>query len=598
MSIQRAAITILISALAPAAAAAGEQRVLDGPPFRVGARYGTSGDAALVIEDANGRRVRNLFAQTLRAEGQANEAWDLKDEAGNYVAPGQYAWKTIAGPQLALEYGITPYPNLQNFFPERMPWLIGHAGEHGWLSDHNPNFASTTFGDYVFFASTMAEAGSSLALCDLEGRRLWGRHDFGPWTGVYRMAADAESLFVLDCTLKVRRIDAAARKETNSFNPNREPDRRGYISSMAAHDGKVYLAYSLKRVIDNSATADAVDLANSLPTPPDRSFLQLLRIDGDPPGGDKVNPQKAEPQGNGRLYLESQPLGGKHVSVIAFRQPVPLGSIVFPWPAAEGKLQFAALKPDAPYPPRPERDEDWTPFESSGGPGWNCVAAPPKTMTRAVRVLFEPKEKDGKFWRLDGLRLLNRRYSDAARSARVRVSSGEISANGEWDAKRTDPIAPDKPGIYLMEWKENQKLNGLAFKEVDGATAEIDVWQGPVSAELPMDGDWTLDHVFSETRQAPPVVRLDACFHCLVRRAGGAGVRPVCPHLHLVAVVAGEDAPVALQPKPGSRCKAQSLQRNRRLHREILLAGHRDRHAILQFHHAIKSRGAACKGFC
>ena len=519
----------------PPDAAAGEAATPDepAPAFRIPTRFATGGQAALVIDDANGRRVRNVFAQAMRDEGPADEPWNLRDEAGEFVAPGRYTWKTIAAPQLALHYGLTPYPNLQNFFPERMPWMIGHSGEHGWLSDHNANWACATSGDHVYFASTMAEAGSALIDCDLEGRRLWGRHDFGAWIGVYRMAADADSLYVLDASRMVRRLDVATRKEISSFRPDVGPHRRTVMaSSIAAHDGKLCISHIIEPVFDNPATPALLDLQQCLPTPPDRSLLQLLRMEGDPPGAN-VNPGSDQPQGNGRLYLESQPidlkqskgddntpsvdtelLGGgddddaaelalgsndkRRVAVIAFKQPVPLGSIVFPWPTGEGKLQFAALKLDAPYPPRPEQDADWTPFESSGGPGWNCVAAPPRLMTRAVRVLFEPKEKDSKFWRLEGLRLLNRRFASLSASARVRVNSGKVSPTGEWDAERTAAVAPDKPGIYVMDWKALQKLSGLAIKEIDGATAEIDVWQGPAPAEVPMDGP-ALDRKSKET---------------------------------------------------------------------------------------------------
>ena len=498
----------LSAAAAPAPSAQGDR-----PPFHLTARYPLSGDAAVVIDDAKGRRVRNLFAQASRAQGPAEEAWDLKDDAGAYVAPGQYAWKGIVGPQLAVVYGLTPYPNLQNFFPELMPWpvarpsgapdappgvakdgmltavLVGHSGENGWLSDHAPNWACATSGDHVYFAASMAEAGTTLIECDLEGRRLWGQHDFGAWIGVNQMAADAESLFVLAGNDVVHRLDLATHKDLNQFQPNQGSNRRGWRSAMAARDGKVVFAYTGEQVFDNAGTPEVLDAAQCLPPPPDGGLLvRLLRMAGDPPGGDGVNPSANQPQGNGRLFLEFQPLGDKQVAVIAFQKAVPLGSVVFPWPAGEGNLQLSVLKPDAPYPPRPDRSEDWTPFESSGGPGWNCVTAPPRTMTRAVRILFEPKGKADGFRRLEGMRLLNRRFANLMPSAQVRVSSGKVSAAGEWDAERSAPVAPDKPGVFVMQWKTPQKICGLALKEIDGATAEIDVWQGPVTGDVPLEG--------------------------------------------------------------------------------------------------------------
>jgi len=503
-----------------------------GPPFQIAASFAGSGDAAMVIEDANGRRVRNLFAQTYRPQGASRETWDLKDDSGRTVPPGTYRWKAIVGPQLALEYGVTPYPNIQNYFPERMPWMRGHSGEHGWLSDHCCNWVATTSGDHLFFAASMAEAGSTLIECDLEGRRLWGRHDFGAWQGVYLMSADAHHLYVLATTGKVHRLDLATRKELGVFRPAQGPHRRGYRSGMAAFDGKVVIAYTGEPMIDNAAGADSLDYEHCLPKPLDTNLARLLRMEGTPPGID-VDPRSNKPQGNGRLFLESQPISlqnktkqeagepaleldltgndqgdddpaaafddpTRRVAVIAFKRPVPLGSIVFPWPKGEGKLQFAALKPDAPYPPRPDEDNDWVPFASSGGPGWNCIPAPPGTMTRAVRVLFLPKDPAGRFWRLDGLRLLNRRFRNLFPEATVRVSSGQVSPTGEWDARRNEPVGPDNPGIFIMQWNKDQEIAGLAIKEIDGATAEIDVWQGPAPARLPMDAP-ALDRKSTET---------------------------------------------------------------------------------------------------
>jgi hypothetical protein len=467
-----------------------------GPPFRLAVKHPLSGDTAMVIDDARGRRVRNLFAQSFRAEGAAEEAWDLRDDAGTLVPAGDYAWKTITGPQLAVEYGLTPYPNIQNFFPERMPWLVGHGGEHGWLSDHSANWACATVGNRVFFAASMAEGGVTLIECDLDGRRLWGQHDFGAWIGVNQMTADAENLYVLAGDETVHRIEMGTRQDLNRFKPVQGPHRRGWRSAMAARDGKVAFAYTGEQVFDDAATADLLDHANCVPRA-DREMARLLRIDGQPPGGDGVNPQNTKPQGNGKLFLESQPIGDRNVSVLSFKQPVALGSVVFPWPDGEGNLQIAALKADAPYPPRADRSEDWIPFESSGGPGWNCVVAPPRLMTRAVRLVFNPQGKPNGAWRLDGLRLLNRRFANVAAAATVRVNSGQVTRTGEWDAERTTAVAADRPGVYVMQWKAAQKLAGLAIKEMDGATAVIDVWQGAA-------GDAPLDGVAHDAKSAEP----------------------------------------------------------------------------------------------
>jgi len=454
------------------------------PPFRIRYELPVAGDFSAAIDRPDGRRVLNCEAQVPREQGAAEFTWDLKDADGNFVAPGTYVFKAVVAPQLELGYGVTPCPDIQDFFPERTPWPVDNAEENGWLSSRSGIHACATAGDRVYFGSPTGDADANLIECDLDGRRL---HRISALDGLSGIAADGESLFVLTSGGMIQRFDLQSRKLRSQFRLDRGSRRRGWCKSMAARDGEIYLAFAGKRFPENAAATELLAFEHCLPSPPDRSLAQLLRMEGSPPGKD-VNPRSNEPQGNGRLYLESQPLGNNRVSVIAFKQPVPLGSIVFPWPDGEGTLQFAVLKPDAPWPPRPDQDPDWTPFQSSGGPGWNCVHAPPQTTTRALRVLFQPKDKDSGFWRLDGLRLLDRRLANLFPAARVRVNSGTVDPTGGWDAQRTVPVTAETPGVYVMDWPTPQKIRGLAIKEIDGAIAGIDVWQGPMAGEIPLDG--------------------------------------------------------------------------------------------------------------
>ena len=489
------------------------------PVFPIAYTVPLDGEAAFVIDTPDGRRVRNLGAQLERRAGPATENWDLRDDAGRYVEPGRYRFHGIVAPPLELRYRLTPYPNVQQHFPDRVPWLTGHSGANGWLSDHSGNWACATAGDRLYVAASMAEAGVTLIECDLDGRKQWGRHDFGAWKGVYQMAADDQFLFVNNGE-QIYRLDQATRAELNTFRPSQGPHRRGARSAMAARAGQVVLAYTGEPVFDSAAPADALDVARCFPKADGDDLARSLRLRGAPPG-DQVEPNRAEAQGNGKLYLEAAPwappasgkapapkgdpdLGGgggegedldAHVAwkqpnllLFAFRAPVPLGSVLFPYPTAAGRVRLSVLKPTAPYPPRPDREDDWLPFADAGAPGWVCVPAPPRTMTRALRVQLFPQAKDVPYWRLDGMRLLNARFRDVRAAATIRVNSGVVGARGEWDAQRTAPLAPDQPGLYVMEWPTPQTLAGLAFQEVEGAVTEVDVWQGAATGPVPLDG--------------------------------------------------------------------------------------------------------------
>ncbi|MCY3024349.1 MAG: hypothetical protein NTW87_35685, partial [Planctomycetota bacterium] len=112
-----------------------------GPPFRIRVTWPDTGEAAMALDSKDGRRVRNLRAQVEVRNGADEVAWDLKDDGGNCVAPGTYSFKAICAPPLELHYQMTPYPNVDQFWPDRVPWITSHEGCQGWLSDHCQNWA-------------------------------------------------------------------------------------------------------------------------------------------------------------------------------------------------------------------------------------------------------------------------------------------------------------------------------------------------------------------------------------------------------------------------------------------------------------------------
>src|SRR5208282_4022066 len=88
---------------------------------------------------------------------------------------------------------------------------------------------------------------------------------------------------------------------------------------------------------------------------PRGDFLRLFRLTGTPPGGATQYTLN---------YLESP--GGKlprqHI-VLAFKRPVPLGSVAFPLPIEKDvRVLLSFLKPGATYPPDPDKADHWTPF--------------------------------------------------------------------------------------------------------------------------------------------------------------------------------------------------------------------------------------------
>jgi hypothetical protein len=514
------------------------------PPTQFSYVTEDDGLVTLVVDSPDGRRVRNLFARDAEPAGFHTAAWDLLDEQGRVVPPGTYRWHGIVLPPLELRYRGTVYPNIANYAPENSPWLNGASGPGGWLADHTPPVGVCTTGERAFLSAYVAESGVSFIECDLEGRKQWGYHSFAAWTGPRFLAADERTVYVGSTVLNtstdnIWAVDIQSKQVRPLLTLVPAASRKRGMQGLAAHGGR--LAISIRASDDwlaNAAAAEDVDplacqpvypekrqarVANEIVPDPRRDFLKLFRLIDPPPGGET---------GQSLTYLAPQRSDDprQHV-VLAFQRPVPIGSVVLPVPQTEEfHLRLSTLAPDAPFPPEPENESYWRPFEEYGSRPWDVVPAPEGTVTQALRITFvrgaagdadpladllagsgdepvdpldvdtigdEPRDtglddfgtERGRWQgQLEGLKLLRRRFRSVASDAAVRVSSGEVFPDGTWDAQRSEPLTEDDPGIYLMEWDEPQSLRGLAIREIDGRRTKIDVFAGPADAEIPLAG--------------------------------------------------------------------------------------------------------------
>ncbi|MCL4207272.1 MAG: hypothetical protein KJ000_32725 [Pirellulaceae bacterium] len=139
----------------------------------------------LVIEDASGRRVRNLVGMAPRGKGRQTDACDGLDEAGNLAAPGSYRWRGLfhqgIDPVYEASYGTAGIP----------PWdTADNTG--AWLSDHNTPTAVACGKDRIVLAAGGAEAGWALIGTDYNGRKKWGERKF---QGIRCVAVDDTHLY-------------------------------------------------------------------------------------------------------------------------------------------------------------------------------------------------------------------------------------------------------------------------------------------------------------------------------------------------------------------------------------------------------------------
>ena len=173
-----------------------------------------AGYATLVIEDAQGKRVRNLTSETPFAAGKNTIFWDGLDDLGRdadaashgvsripgqLVPPGRYTVRGLVRPEINLRYEMTPYTHGDP------PWEAA-ARNAQWLGNHQPPWAvlfvpagqapqreglPSSLGGQIMAGSWVTEGGSGLAWLDTNGKKLSGQVWIGgAWTGATHLARD------------------------------------------------------------------------------------------------------------------------------------------------------------------------------------------------------------------------------------------------------------------------------------------------------------------------------------------------------------------------------------------------------------------------
>jgi len=173
------------------------------PPIPVRFTLKEPGYVTLVIEDADGTRVRNLVGETYFPAGENVAWWDALDDLGRdneaaahgvyhipgaMVKPGSYRVRGLTRRRIDLRYETTVYN------PGTPPWPTQDR-TGGWLADHSPPGAALFVPGVqprVLIASYVAEGGDGVAVVDMAGRKIGGFHWLGGnWTGASHLARDA-----------------------------------------------------------------------------------------------------------------------------------------------------------------------------------------------------------------------------------------------------------------------------------------------------------------------------------------------------------------------------------------------------------------------
>ncbi len=138
------------------------------------------GFATLVVDDAQGYRVKNVIGMAPRNKGKQTDLWDGTDDQGKLMPPGTYKMRGL------LHAGIDPVYEASYGTPGVPPWETAD-GSGAWMSDHNPNVAVAAGKEMMLLAASGCEGGKALVGADLNGRRKWGERKF---QGIAAVAAD------------------------------------------------------------------------------------------------------------------------------------------------------------------------------------------------------------------------------------------------------------------------------------------------------------------------------------------------------------------------------------------------------------------------
>ncbi len=166
-----------------------------------------AGFVTLVIEDENGKRVRNLISETPFPAGENVAWWDGTDDLGRdtdaarhgvyripaqFVMPGRYTVRGLVRGEIEPRYEFSIYSS------GHPAWETADK-TGGWLTNHTPPQAalfvpaekSPTGAAMVYLGSAVSEGGAGLAWVDLEGKKIGGRGWVGGnWTAAPHLARD------------------------------------------------------------------------------------------------------------------------------------------------------------------------------------------------------------------------------------------------------------------------------------------------------------------------------------------------------------------------------------------------------------------------
>ncbi|MFZ2654087.1 MAG: hypothetical protein WAX69_04170 [Victivallales bacterium] len=141
-------------------------------PIAIPVKLDKAGFVSIVVDDAQGGRIRNLLREVYLEAGNHEIRWDGADDGGKLVSSSDYSWKGLVRDNLHVNFAMS-YNN-----PGNPPWDTADR-KSAWLSDHTNPSSVAADAESVYVNCPGVEAGWAPVALDLDGRKLWGSKDAG-----------------------------------------------------------------------------------------------------------------------------------------------------------------------------------------------------------------------------------------------------------------------------------------------------------------------------------------------------------------------------------------------------------------------------------
>ncbi len=457
------------------------------------------GIATVALYTSQGRMVRILAQGIPVRAGPATIRWDGMDLWGNLLPAGtQVVAKTFTGPGPAAIYEFAIASSNPVPWPTK-PFGDGAAQRTGgWLGDHGVTAAVVAAGDRLIVGSFMAEHGHTLAICNLDGDKLWGRGGLEGWNGPGRLASDGQQVFAaVNNNLHRFDLDGGNAKKIGDTG-------KDTVLSMAAHDGKMLLVVKNQEVT-GSVVAPQVGTGDFI-------FASCLPV----PNGDRAYNRNL----NGQEQFAATFFDGVHPQagttpaisavgagvVAAFKKPVAIGTLVIGRPGPGIAVEAWAFKPGTAYDAQHSPEPGELPDDAWERLGVTNAAVPVSTITAprdglATAALYlryiQPKSATAKPPRLDMCRILPRRLERLAATATVQLPPAVTSTRPAdpgataWTFDAKAPITKAAPVSVLLDYGTAQTSDAILLLNCVARSLSVDAWTGSGQARADAAEGWT-----------------------------------------------------------------------------------------------------------